>query len=425
MLKKESIMRILSLISPFNPANKIQTPPNFNSNMSVPLSFKGDSFEKSNDSKIFEDLERQQRKELYKILAEIKEEKKRTDSPSIYKLDLFNDHLDSINKQYKKLNEMLSRSSGTNQSQNYAIIVKYLEGRANMAADKGFNRIVGSEKLKGKLRESFCMDTILNDKLIKSGDMKDVNVPDMILFYGPTGTGKTTFAIALGEEAQTYTVIPDWNKFHAVNANNKKMEIIKDLMQRALENYNNSSDKKRTIIVLNEVDSLISSPDNYLNPVKKAEQEQTVKEFIQLAQNCAKDYKCTLFLTTNEPQRIDKRILDKEIMPVKIGIEPSSNELLEEILKKKLSYHNITVDTNKIMEALIQNQNGARYSNSDIESFVNSVIQETNQPKEADFIEFIEDGCIFPGISPKNMKYFYEFKNSQKENIGKEWKELA
>ena len=417
-------MRIAFITNTHNIHNGQYKANTFNStNSTMPVNFKSDSFEKSDKAKLYEKIEHQQRKELYKVLAEIEKEKQNSDI-SLYTLESFNDRLENINNEYKKLNEMLSQSSGKNQSYNYEIIMQYMEARANMAADKGFNRIVGHDKLKGKLIETFCIGTILNDKLEKNDNIKEAKVPDIILFYGPTGTGKTTFARALGEEAQTYTAEPNWVELSAQNSPEKKLEIIKDLAQRAKENYNKSSDKKRTIIILNEVDTLIASPDIYTNPVKRAQQERIVKDFISLARDCAQNYKCTLFLTTNEPQRIDKRILDKNMSPAKIGLEPSPPEVLQEILKKKLSFFNVSIDTDEIMKKLLENKSSSEYSNSDIESLVDNVMRYYKKPSVDDFVEEIECG-FEPGISKESMDNFNEFKISQKNNIDEEWRELS
>ncbi len=327
--------------------------------------------------------------------------------------------ISAIKREYELTNELLNQSKGSNRGVNFAIIAKYFENRSKMAPDEGFNQLVGYDSIKNKLREHFCIDIFLRDKLIQ--DDKKVNVPDVVFFYGPTGTGKTTFAKALAEETQSRIVDLDLT---SAFDNEEKINIIQDELKKSLNNYESDGlEKTRTIILINEGDSLIKQPN-----VKRSDysqQSEVVTSFLELVRNCSEKYKCTVFITTNEPLRVDPRILDKKVTPIKVAVGPCSQEVAKEILDKEMKKYGVSVDSAEVAREMFKNRN-YRFSNSNIVNLVETVLKSTSSPTLDDFIYYIsdEDSPIIPGIQPRDMEKFETAKRYLRDLTDKEWQDL-
>lgn len=69
--------------------------------------------------------------------------------------------------------------------------------RKELLDKKGFSQIAGYIDERNKLQENFL--DLIDDE--KAGKYLTQSIPNAILFYGPTGCGKTTFVKALAEEA--------------------------------------------------------------------------------------------------------------------------------------------------------------------------------------------------------------------------------
>lgn len=386
------------------------------------VSFQGDSFcRQNNDEQILDSaqrIEKAQKEALQKLLEEMNNARYSSLDDELYKRANFQSRLDSIRSEYQKIDRMLSSSAEGSKAINYQIIADYFEAKNRMAKDKGFNRIQGYDSIKAKLSDKFCIDIMLNDRLEQTSFKQAQDVPDIVFFYGPTGTGKTTFAKALGEESLSELLEPDW-----VNApnNDAKMELIEDCARKAQEIYQKSNGKKRSIILLNEADSLIKRPDP--KSYKYEEQKRTIERFINFAQNCSKNYKCTLFITTNEPLRVDERILSKEITPIKVGVGPCDKNTAKQILENCLAAHNVTIETDEIINELFQ-RTDRKYSNSNIVNIVENIMMTTSNPTKEDFLELINDDEVPPSILPRDMKKFMEAKQALYNLTDAEWKDL-
>lgn len=386
------------------------------------ISFQGDSFcRQNNDEQILDSaqrIEKAQKEALQKLLEEMNNARYSSLDDELYQRANFQSRLDSIRSEYQKIDRMLSSSAEGSKAINYQIIADYFEAKNRMAKDKGFNRIQGYDSIKTKLSDKFCIDIMLNDRLEQTSFKQAQDVPDIVFFYGPTGTGKTTFAKALGEESLSELLEPDW-----VNApnNDAKMELIEDCARKAQEIYQKSNGKKRSIILLNEADSLIKRPDP--KSYKYEEQKRTIERFINFAKNCSKNYKCTLFITTNEPLRVDERILSKEITPIKVGVGPCDKNTAKQILENCLAAHNVTIETDEIINELFKRPD-RKYSNSNIVNIVENIMMTTSTPTKEDFLELINDDEVPPSIQPRDMKKFMDAKQALYNLTDAEWKDL-
>lgn len=412
----------ISCISPATPVAKKMYSTTIPKNYMPQVNFHGDSFcRQNNDEQIIESaqrIEKAQKEAFQKLREEMDNASYSNLEDELYKRANFQSRLDNIRSEYQKIDKMLSSSADNSKAINYQIIADYFEAKNRMAQDKGFNRIQGYDSIKTKLSDKFCIDIMLNDRLEQTSFKQAQDVPNIVFFYGPTGTGKTTFAKALGEESLSELLEPDW-----VNApnNDAKMELIEDCARKAQEIYKKSNGKKRSIILLNEADSLIKRPDP--KSYKYEEQKQTIEKFIKFAQNCSKDYKCTLFITTNEPLRVDERVLSKEITPIKVGVGPCDKLTAKQILENCLAAHKVNINTDEIVNELFKNTD-RKYSNSNIVNIVENVMMTTSNPTKEDFIELIKDNEVPPSIQPRDMKKFMDAKQALYNLTDDGWKDL-
>ena len=313
--------------------------------------------------------------------------------------------LASIKNEFELINNLLSKSSGENKYIDAQIAYKFLFGRQNMAADKGFNRIAGYEHVVNALKDKFSVNIMLGNRL-STADIND-KVPNVIFFYGPTGTGKTTFAKALAEDSLSNII--DLNLSEA-NCDNERIELIKDALLKSSINYENTKNDggQRTIILINEADSLIKKANpNFSN---YEEQKVVVDKFINLLKDCSEKYKATFFITTNNPLRVDNRILDNKITPFKVPLGPCTKEEAKLILNNKLKYFNVSLDTDKIVEKLFENPQKV-YSNSNLTTMIENAVK--NDACDEDSILYaIESGKVIPSIQARDIKIFNDARQS-------------
>lgn len=352
------------------------------------LSFKGDSFESLNDA---EKLLKSFKNKYEKFLKENSVPKKYESAlDEMHDRERQNRELRELRDECRIINETLSKSTGNEYMVNAKIVAKFLSEMDKIGQNKGFNRISGYTDVKNKLKNEFIFDSILKDRTSEKS-----NVPNAVLFYGPAGNGKTTFAQALAEQSlsEIFTVNT------AEMEKDVAMDLIENYAKQAIKSYENSQGQKRTIIVINEAEQLTRTGSPVLDRFKK------------LAKNCANKYKCTLFLTTNHPLKTDKAILSKEITPFKVGLEPPDKITAKEIIDKKLNTLNKYPEdgTQKIVDELFKNPE-KRYSNGNIVKIVEKGLYDFDTPTTQDYLEIIKNEDIPPSISYKRVQKFNEEK---------------
>lgn len=303
--------------------------------------------------------------------------------------------MDNLESQYEMINKMLSKSDSNHVQEDYEIISEYIKALMNMPPNKGFNRIVGYNNIKNALTNNFIMGKILKSKL-SSGN--DVIVPDIMVFYGPTGCGKTTFAKALAEESQS-------NIFPVIDLsekdNDKAFDEIKKDAIKAQEIYKNNN-KQRSIIVVNEAEVLF---DDINNP--------KIHELINFCNDCSERYKCTLFLTTNYPKYITKGIFkNNNIKTLTIGLEAPNREISKGVFVKALNDYQLDkkLTDNEINDIILKlfAHNNERYSSSNIISIVESTKLRNKNPDKNDFYKSLRQ--VLPSITPDQLEDYENFK---------------
>ena len=348
-----------------------------------PLSFGNDSFEKKDDSfgetaelrKRYEQINQERMKKVYDSSLESQEELMRENERTL--------------REYKKINEILNKSDKQNYSKDLDIILKYFEAMDNLEKNKGFNRISGYEEIKEKLKEEFILSSIMKDRTSQGAD-----VPNVVLFYGPSRNGKTLFAQALAEQSLSNIVT-------IYGGEDDAMEMIKNASQKALKNYNESSDKKRTIIVLNEAELLTNKYSTDLD------------EFKDFIKDCSDKYKCTLFLTSNTPLLIDKDILAQTSF--KVPVEPADRKTCKEIIVDNFNTVNIKPEGNidNLVNAFFVDPEKI-YSNGDIVHILKTTLLRKSEPQIADFIRTLKK-YDKTSIDGKRMKQFEDAKKALAE----------
>ncbi len=288
------------------------------------------------------------------------------------------------------IEEILKASKPEKRSDDEKVIEAFFKGMMDLIkSNKGFNRISGYDAIKSELETSFILKTVLREKTSLGAD-----VPNAYLFFGPTGCGKTTFALALAEQSlcNIEFVIPDSREPEEI------MEEIIQKAKKAKDNYEKNDSHQRTIILINEFDTI-------------AYQDSSItQQLVDFIRTCADKYKCTLFLTTNYPLDIDEQILSEEIIPTKIAVPSADYETANRIITDYLAKKNKPIiTTDKILNKLFSQK--AQYSNRDIIDILDLAFLENEFPEEEDYIAEIERGKITPRLTPQVLNEFEENKN--------------
>lgn len=253
-----------------------------------------------------------------------------------------------------------------NQSKDNRIILDYVHRIKSMEQmDYGFERIYGYEKEKEYLRREFGIKKMA---LAKTSIGEKVDVPNAILFYGVTGIGKSTFALALAEQMMANIINIQCDSF---DDENEQMAKILQAANKSKEVYETSGEKKqRSFLIIDEANELVEN-----------------NKFAQFLKDCSKKYKCTVFMTTNHPFDIPSSVLDS--IPLTVGLEPPDEQNLRIFVKKFIQRAKINGDTKEIADELLllQRQNGIKFSNTNLEQLLKKVIKNRKKVSQSDIKE--------------------------------------
>ena len=216
---------------------------------------------------------------------------------------------------------------------------------------KGFGKLGGYQVEKDYLLQH------LGDSILFEREGHDAIVPNGVLFFGPQGCGKTTFAQAFAEQLGCRIV-----NIRPTNSDDKNLDNLEKAATEAEENY--KKDRIRTILNIDEFDIFVEGRRGIGN----------MKAFMD---RVSQDYHCTVFATTNYFENIDSILMRDGRFDIKIPLAPANKQNIKAILEHTAKQFVFSdVDFDEIAEKIysVQKEDKA-YSNARIVKFMNELIQ--------------------------------------------------
>ena len=256
----------------------------------------------------------------------------------------------------------------------------------------------GFDSIAGYIDEKFILTTNFINKLPLEMAGECVELPNCILFFGPNGNGKTSFAKAFAKSAAC-----EYSKIKGVG---KTQEARQRSFFNALMNASNAAQEKfdkdniRTIILVDEF-------DGYAN-----ETSVILPELKGYMENCSEDFHCTLFATTNNPLKIASTIRDAKRIPIKVSIDPPDKNNIIEVFKHYLTGFDCEkIDYNELADVMLADMPNSAYNNSQIEQMCKNCIEEIDgKISQEDLLYQIKTNS--PGITKDDLLKFQMEKNT-------------
>lgn len=189
--------------------------------------------------------------------------------------------------------------------------------KADAEARMGYTKYRGFESIAGYEREKAILDDNIISAIRQERTGEKAIIPGSILFFGPQGNGKSCFAEAFAYEADARVRFLENRGRRGIDAKTKEENFLKRLYeeaQKSEENFQKEGITKnqRTILILDEIDEI-------------AGQKSTiVPQLEDFMKTCSEKYHCTIFATTNYPEKLKLSLGDENIFPIKVSLDPSS-----------------------------------------------------------------------------------------------------
>ena len=291
---------------------------------------------------------------------------------------------DKIKKEKGKEKEIKSQFTPDEQAE-IEKQLKELEGIVNSQkefykSEKGFGygRIAGYDSIKDELTQKFIQP--ISMKYTDYGS----KLPNAILFYGPTGVGKSELARAIAEQGKC--LLPRFGSPDDAQELQEELDSIKEKVK---------NEKRHSVVIIDEFDDYGSDSDG-------------AKIFVDFIKDCAQN-NITLLLTTNNPLNIDKSILRQTInIPVGVSSKKDASEVLKFYLEDLEQE-----ECDEIADAIMEKSQNAAFSNSQLKRMCVKTMRNGNTNLKDNMIQLVQSTP--PEISKKELD---KFNNEIKELVG-------
>ena len=273
----------------------------------------------------------------------------------------------------------------------------------------GFADVAGMDELKRMVTEGFI--NVLNHK--ECAEAYGIRPPSL-LFYGPTGCGKTFFAEKIAEEVgiNFMKVLPDDIASTLVHGTQEK---IGELFRKA-------ESKAPTLMFFDEFDAMVPRRSNDDRNYQNGE----VNEFLCML-NTAADRGVYVLAATNHPERIDKAVLRTGRIDEMIYVDMPDRAARESLFRLALSKLPADDDIDYVQLAVLT----GGYNCSDIDYIVktasrkmfNESIRNENLPYKKitqRLLETMISSCR-PSVSSRDLREYERIRSefSPKEGKGR------
>lgn len=218
------------------------------------------------------------------------------------------DYISRVQKIDTIANEVATKVTANNIDPEY----KRLKQHREFDDYKGsFTKANGFKKIAGYNTEKDVLNRYFISEIKKEQKGEPANVPNAVLFFGPTGNGKTTFAKAFANETGC-KLVPIRTKVEGNHLNDRCNIFYKTLLekaQKAEENFQKTG--IRTIIFIDEI-TKVADKDSSILP-----------ELAEFFANCSKKYHCTMFCASNHPLNIGLPMEgENAVFPYIVSMDP-------------------------------------------------------------------------------------------------------
>lgn len=238
--------------------------------------------------------------------------------------------------------------------------------KKSFADDYGLKRIAGYDDEIKKLHLAFINK--VDDE--KSGKFLKSPIINSMLFYGPTGCGKTTFAKALAEETDCHFKEIKIRGLSQSSKEKKFKEEYEKIAEEAQENFEN--DNTRTIVLIDEADRFFNSntSEGFINYMKI------------LMESCSENEHVTLFLTTNDPLKFPYELRSPTRIGLLVNLDPPDEKNTLKVLQhyfrntnqENIDYHAVYSKLSEIKPDM--------YSNSHLKSISDLAFEMSQNDEE-------------------------------------------
>jgi len=246
---------------------------------------------------------------------------------------------------------------------NIEAIFRKLQDTRNL---NGFGKIAGYHTVKEKLKNS------VGNAVALEKSQKPADVPNGILFYGPKGNGKSTFAEALAGQLDCRIV-----KIPNVLDDAENMKSVRTAAEKAQESF--EKDGIRTIIQIDEFDEFAPKGSRITG---------ALKGFMDTVSN---EFHCTVFATTNHPENIDDILLRDGRFKPKVDLPVADKPNALAVLKHYgEEFADKTVNFDELAAKIVGNQPNEAFSNDRIRSVVHKFMEEHTEKLKMSHNDFLQ-----------------------------------